>query len=150
LLRPNLLVIDDDRQIREMLHQLFEKEGYNVHAATGGNEGLQWMRQQTPEVVLLDLGMPELDGPATLKQIRKDWGNLPVIVYTADAESDLVKRALEFSPFILLAKPCPPAQLLETVRKLHLAGDPATRNQNRLRVETPREKNRRCFWAGGR
>jgi len=130
LLRANLLVVDDDPQMREMLRQLLEREGYNVDAAAGGGEALNSMRRQTPDVVLLDLAMPEPDGPATLKEVRKGWGNLPVIVHTGYADSDLVKRALEFSPFTLLVKPCPAAQLLETVRKILRTGDTSIWKKN--------------------
>ena len=143
LLRANLLVIDDDPQIRGMLVELLERHGYNVHAAADGSEGLDWMRRQTPDVVLLDLAMPELDGAATLKEIRKDWGSLPVIVYTGYAESDLVKRALAFSPFTLLAKPCPAAQLLETVHKVQRSGDTTLWKKNHFGLPKPRVKRPR-------
>jgi signal transduction histidine kinase len=143
MLRANLLVIDDDPQMREMLQELLERDGYNVHAAAGGSEALDWMRRQTPDVVLLDLSMPELDGPATLKEIRNGWGSVPVIVYTGYAESDLVKRALAFSPFTLLAKPCPAAQLLETVRKVQRAGDTTTWKKNHFGLLKPRVKRPR-------
>ena len=143
LLRANLLLIDDDPQMREVLHELLERHGYNVHTAAGGREALEWMRQQTPDLVLLDLAMPDLDGPATLKEIKKHWAGVPVIIYTGYAESDLVKQALAFSPFTLLAKPCPPAQLLETLHKVQRAGDTATWKRNHFGLMKPRLKKPR-------
>ena len=122
-LRSNVLVIDDDPDMLDMLRQLLWAEQYNVRTAHGGEEGLAEMRRQTPDIVLLDLAMPELTGSATLKEIRKNWGQLPVIVHTAFADSDLMKQALAFSPFTLLAKPCTPEQILETVRKVQRSGD---------------------------
>lgn len=140
LLRANLLLIDDDPQMREMLHELLERHGYNVHPAAGGREALEWMRHQTPDLVLLDLAMPDLDGPATLKEIKKNWAGVPVIIYTGYAESDLVKQALAFSPFTLLAKPCPAAQLLETLHKVQRAGDTTTWKRNHFGLMKPRLK----------
>jgi CheY-like chemotaxis protein/nitrogen-specific signal transduction histidine kinase len=143
LLRANLLVVDDDPLIRETLRELLERDGYNVHTAAGGREALDWMRGQVPDVVLLDLAMPGVDGPATLQEIRKNWGSLPVIVHTGYAESDLVKQALAFSPFTLLTKPCPGSQLLDTVRKVHRAGDTAIWKKNHFGLPKPRLKRPR-------
>ncbi len=67
--------------------------------------------------------MPELNGAATLKEIRKDWGQIPVILHTAFADGELMKQAMAFSPFTLLAKPCSSEQILETVRKVQRSGD---------------------------
>jgi CheY-like chemotaxis protein len=123
LLRSNVLIIDDDPDLLDLLRQILVAEQYNVRTARDGREGLAEMRRQTPDVVLLDLAMPELTGAATLKEIRKDCGDVPVILHTAFADGELVKQALAFSPFTLLAKPCSPAQILETVRKVQRSGD---------------------------
>ena len=137
LLQANLLVIDDDPAMRDMLRQLLTAEPYNVRTACDGIEGLQEMRRQVPDIVLLDLAMPNLDGPATLKEIRKDWGQIPVIVHTAFADSDRMKQALAYSPFTLLAKPCPADQVLETVRKVQRSGDTAFWKRNHFGLEKP-------------
>jgi PAS domain S-box-containing protein len=123
LLRSNVLIIDDDPDLLDILRQILAAEQYNVRTARDGREGLAEMRRQTPDVVLLDLAMPELTGAATLKEIRKDWDEVPVILHTAFADGELMKQALAFSPFTLLAKPCSPAQILETVRKVQRSGD---------------------------
>jgi two-component system response regulator YesN len=86
--------------------------------ASNGEEGLQLLEECDPMVVIIDLQMPGLDGADVLKEIRQRYGELPVIVHTGDPEGDLMARALEFSPFTVLAKPCPPHRLLETVRRL--------------------------------
>lgn len=140
LLRSHLLIIDDDREMLDTLGDVLGREGYQVRTANGGTEGLELMRQQTPDIVLLDLAMPELDGAATLKEIRKDWGAIPVIVHTGYADSTLMKQALAFSPFTLLAKPCSADQLLETVRKVQRAGDTAIWKKNHYGLQKPRAK----------
>src|SRR5207302_6075249 len=79
LLRANVLVIDDDPDMLEMLRHLLIAEQYNVRIARDGHEGLTEIRRQTPDLVLLDLAMPEMNGAATLKEIRNEWGQIPVI-----------------------------------------------------------------------
>jgi len=140
MLQSNLLVIDDDPDVLDMLRQLLAAEQYNVRTARDGREGLQEMRLQAPDIVLLDLKMPNLSGPATLKEIRKDWGQIPVIVHTAFADGELMKQALAFSPFTLLAKPCPAEQVLETVRKIQRAGDTAIWKRNHYGLPRPSMK----------
>jgi CheY-like chemotaxis protein/nitrogen-specific signal transduction histidine kinase len=138
LLQSNLLVIDDDADIREMLRELLMAERYNVRTARNGKEGLQEMQRQVPDIVLLDLKMPDLDGPATLKEIRKNWGFIPVIVHTGFTDSELMKQALAFSPFTLLAKPCAADQVLETVRKVQQSEDTAIWRKNHFGLQKPR------------
>ena len=91
---------------------------FQVSTATGGIEALELMRQQARDIVLLDLEMPDLDGAATLKEIPEHWGLLPVIIQTGYPEGELMFRALEFSPFTLLSKPCSIERLVATVRGL--------------------------------
>ena len=137
LLRAEVLVVDDDPDLREMLRQLLVAEQYNVRTARNGREGLQEMRRQAPDIVLLDLAMPELTGAAALKEIRKDWGQIPVILHTAFADGELMKQALTSSPFTLLAKPCSPEQILETVRKVQRSGDTEIWKKNHFGLERP-------------
>jgi CheY-like chemotaxis protein len=114
----HILIVDDDSEVREALRLLLEGGGFDVVTVAGGSEALQQMGQKTPNVVVLDLKMVGLDGPSTLKEIRKTLGPIPVIVHTGYPDSDLMQRALESSPFTLLAKPCPPKRFVETVRRI--------------------------------
>jgi len=138
LLQSNLLIIDDDADTLAMLHDLLTAEHYNVRTARDGIEGLQEMHHHVPDIVLLDLSMPEFDGPATLKEIRKNWGSIPVIVHTGFSDGDLMKQALAFSPFTLLAKPCSADQVLETVRKIQHSEDTAIWKRNHYGLQKPR------------
>jgi PAS domain S-box-containing protein len=114
----HVLVVDDDGDVCEALRRVLEDNGFNVAVAAGGSEALQLLGQKTPDVVVLDLMMAGLDGPSTLKEIRKNLGSIPVILYTGYPDGDLMQRALESSPFTLLAKPCPPQRFVETVRQI--------------------------------
>jgi PAS domain S-box-containing protein len=129
-LRPKVLVIDDDTDIIEMTRNTLEEE-YNVRCVQDGAEGLNELRRQLPDVVLLDLSMPNMDGVATLKQIRKNWDAIPVIVHTAYSNGEIMKQAMEFSPFTLLSKPSSVGQLRETVRNVLRSMETTIWNRNR-------------------
>jgi PAS domain S-box-containing protein len=83
--RGRLLVVDDDSQVVDLVRQLLEGEPYEVMTAVDGQEALEAIRQQQPDIVLLDLLMPRLDGFAFLETLRQDprYHQLPVIVLTA-------------------------------------------------------------------
>jgi PAS domain S-box-containing protein len=138
LLRPNLLVIEDDPDLRQMLQDLLASDHYNVRTARDGAEGLEELRRQIPDIVLLDMKMPNLDGPSTLKEIRKHWGPIPVIVHAGFTDGELVKQALAFSPLTLLAKPCSPHQILETVRKVQQSEDTSVWRQHHIGLQKVR------------
>jgi two-component system nitrogen regulation response regulator NtrX len=98
---------------------------------------LQEMQRQVPDLVLLDLAMPNMNGADTLKEIRKEWGPMPIILHTGFADGDLMKQALAFSPFTLLAKPCPANQVLETVRKVQRSADTTLWKKNHYGLQRP-------------
>ena len=83
--RGRLLVVDDDPQVVDLVRQLLEGEPYEVMAAADGQEALEAISQQRPDIVLLDLLMPRLDGFAVIEHLRQDpqYRQLPVIVLTA-------------------------------------------------------------------
>jgi CheY-like chemotaxis protein len=98
-----ILVIDDQPNVRALLEMLLRPQGFDVIFAENGWKGLQLYRQEHPDVILLDLNMPGLDGVTVLKQIRSVDLKQPVIVLTGDStyETDRQVRALGVSGFIL-------------------------------------------------
>lgn len=144
----NVLVIDDDPDLLEMIELLLVSEQYEVRTARDGEEGLRLMQRQATDLVILDLQMPRLNGPQTLRAIRQSWGTMPVILHTAFAEGDLMKEALAYSPFTLLAKPSSTDQILHTVRKSCRSNDTEIWKRDRLpavgsaaEADTGRETN---------
>lgn len=137
-LQTSLLVIDDDPHILDMVRELLGAEHFHVRTARDGEEGLAEIRRQVPDIILLDLAMPNMDGAATLRAIREHWGPLPVILHTGFADSEIVKEAVLFSPFTLLAKPSTAAQIIETVRKVQRSGDTTTWQKNHFGLQKPR------------
>jgi DNA-binding NarL/FixJ family response regulator len=66
----------------------------------------------------MDLEMPGMDGSVALEEIRKCWGPVPVILHTGHVSGELIHRAMQYAPSIVLAKPCPMERLVETVRAM--------------------------------
>jgi DNA-binding response OmpR family regulator len=98
-----ILIIDDEPNVRALLDMRLRHEGYDVFFADNGRRGLELYRQEHPDVIVLDLRMPELDGVAVLKEIRRVDLNQPVIVLTGDTTPEVERqvRALGVSEFII-------------------------------------------------
>jgi two-component system KDP operon response regulator KdpE len=109
------LVIDDEPQIRRLLRVTLEANGYRVFDAATGNDGLAQAAQRRPDVVLLDLGLPDLEGVAVLKRLR-EWSKVPVIILSVlDREDDKV-AALDAGADDYVTKPFNSAELLARLR----------------------------------
>jgi DNA-binding NtrC family response regulator len=122
-LQANLLIIGDNPETLKRLQTLLAAEQYNVRIAPDGPKALAELRRAPPDVVMLDLAAPNINGPTNLKEIRKTWGEVPVILHTAFSDLDRLRDALQFSPFTLLAKPCTTDQILKTIREAQRSGD---------------------------
>lgn len=108
---PVALIIDDEVQIRRLLRMALESKGYKVHEAETGQLGLQEAVFHRPDVILLDLGLPDMDGVAVLKSLR-EWSDVPVLILSVrDAEAIKV-AALEAGADDYLTKPFGTAELL--------------------------------------
>jgi len=103
-----LLVVDDDRDIVEVLKKRLLQEGYEVAVAFDGEEALLKLKEENPDVVLLDLMMPKLNGFEVLKEIREKYQDKwrPVIIISAKTELDSVKSCYNLEADHYLTKPC--------------------------------------------
>ena len=110
----NILIVDDEQSIREFLRRTLETEGLRVTTASRGVEALECIRREVPEMVFLDLKLPDMDGSAVLKEIRENYGHVPVVIFTGYPDSELMEQALRYSPVTILAKPASTEQILET------------------------------------
>jgi DNA-binding response OmpR family regulator/signal transduction histidine kinase len=109
------LVIDDEPQIRRLLRVTLEANGYRVFDAATGQEGIVQAAQRQPEVILLDLGLPDLDGVSVLKRLR-EWCQVPVIILTVrDREADKI-AALDHGADDYVTKPFSTGELLARLR----------------------------------
>jgi DNA-binding response OmpR family regulator len=104
---PTILVVDDTALARESVSKLLEYEGFKTIRACNGKEGFATLYEKTPDLILLDLMMPEMDGITFLKALRRStlWKDLPVIVLTgASDDNQLVSRAWELKVKELIPK----------------------------------------------
>lgn len=101
--KKKILVIDDEADFLEMIKIRLEANNYEVITAPNGKEGLEKVKQEKPDAVLLDILMPELDGLRVLRRIRRDNKNLPVFIITAFSNEERFKLAndLKASGFIV-------------------------------------------------
>lgn len=92
-LPKQILVVDDQFGIRVLLREVLEREGYTVHLAAGGTEALSLLQRHAPDLVLLDMKIPGMDGLEILARVRRLVPTQRVIMMTAYGELDLVKEA---------------------------------------------------------
>lgn len=122
-MKPTALIIDDEVQIRRMLHVALEGAGYITREAENGGLGLQAVATLRPDVVLLDLGLPDLDGLTVLRRLR-EWSQTPVVVLTVrDSEEDKVS-ALDAGADDYVTKPFSTAELLARLRAAQRRAQP--------------------------
>lgn len=119
--KNKILVIDDDVTIREMLELMLEDK-YDVRLAAGGVEGLDMIQKDKPDLVLLDVMMPDRTGFEVLAEIRKTWSPvfLPVIMVTANDELDDITLALNSGADDYLIKPIDFTLAFKRIEKLVL------------------------------
>ena len=112
---PIALVIDDEPQMRRLLRVTLEANGYRVFDSATGDDGIVEAAQRRPDVVLLDLGLPDLDGVTVLKRLR-EWSHVPVIVLSVrDREDDKI-AALDNGADDYVTKPFNSGELLARMR----------------------------------
>ncbi len=112
---PTALVIDDEPQIRRLLRVTLEANGYRVFDASTGQEGIAHAAQRRPDVVLLDLGLPDLDGVEVVKRLR-EWSRIPVIILSVrDGEDDKV-ASVDSGADDYVTKPFSAVELLARIR----------------------------------
>lgn len=110
-----ILVIDDEVAIRRLLHHSLSGEAYELIEASSGAEGLHLLATKNPDLLLLDLGLPDTDGLDVLKQLR-DWSEVPVVVLSARDQEQQKVAALDAGADDYLTKPFGVEELLARIR----------------------------------
>lgn len=119
------LIIDDEIQIRRLLRLALESRGYTVREAENGALGLQEAAFQRPDVVLLDLGLPDMDGLEVLKRLR-EWSSVPVLILSVRDHEAVKVAALEDGADDYVTKPFSTAELvarLAVIQRRHHAAE---------------------------
>jgi len=120
-----ILVCDDERHIVRLIQVNLEKQGYQVVTAYDGKEGLEKIRSERPNLVVLDVMMPYMDGFEVLKNLRRDveFENLPVIMLTAKAQDKDVFEGYHYGADMYLTKPFNPNELVTFVKRIAEGGN---------------------------
>jgi DNA-binding response OmpR family regulator len=115
-----LLVVDDDKDIVETLKNRLLREGYEVEVAYDGEEALAKTRETNPDVILLDLMLPKLNGFEVLKEIREKYSEKwkPVIIISAKGDLETTKQCYSLEADHYLPKPCSIEQILRGIKTM--------------------------------
>jgi DNA-binding response OmpR family regulator len=112
-----VLVIDDDFDIQALLTLILSRAGFDVRTVDNGKEALRWMSEIQPDIVLLDVMMPEMDGWETCRRIR-NTSQIPIIFLTVRGRRRDVVRGLRLGANDYVCKPFIPSDLVSRVRQL--------------------------------
>ena len=112
---PLLLVVEDDTQMRKFLRASLSSHGYRLVEAVNGSEGLTQAASYNPDLILLDLGLPDMDGLLVTKRLR-EWASAPIIVISARGQEDDKINALDAGADDYLTKPFGTGELLARIR----------------------------------
>jgi excisionase family DNA binding protein len=117
---PVVLVVDDDDGVRSVVRANLELEGYAVREAASANEGLAALEEDPPDLILLDVMMPEVDGWEMLRQIQERFGAgaVPVIVFSGQLEEQAVSQATSRGARGFLGKPFDLQQLVDQAKQI--------------------------------
>lgn len=100
-----ILIVDDQKGVRRLLEELFKKEGWDVYVAADGLEAISRVDEIFPDIVLMDMKMPNLNGLEASEQILSAHEHMRIIMMTAYGEMDVVKKALEAGVKRCITKP---------------------------------------------
>lgn len=112
-----ILIMDDAAFSRRMIRKALQAEGYEILEATGGREGLEMVRTYTPDCILLDLLMPDMDGFAFLRALHEQGLKTPTIIVSADIQKSSRSLGFELGAAEFINKPVKEDELRNAVRK---------------------------------
>lgn len=123
-----VLIIDDEASIRQSLLGALKDEGYKVITASSGKEGLDLIRADRPDVVLLDIWMPEMDGIETLRQIKSEWSDQVVIMMSGHGSIETAVKSTKLGAFDFVEKPLSLERIIVLLQNVSSMQDLAREN----------------------
>ena len=115
---PLVLVVDDDARLREFIRVNLELEGYAVREAESAESGLAAIEDQAPDLVLLDVMMPNVNGWEMLQRMQERHGSIPVIMFSGKVDEQSLSAAADRGARGFVGKPFDPQQLIERAKQL--------------------------------
>ena len=113
-----ILIIDDDITALDLIDLLFEEKGFEVVRRPDGVSALACVEDINPEVILIDLMMPQMNGQECVRQIRAKGLTVPIVAFTALDDPEIHQEALDAGCNMVLTKPCKPKQLIQHVQDM--------------------------------
>ena len=115
---PKILIIDDDMTALDIVDLLFEDRGFEVVRRADGQSAEDTVLEVQPDVILVDLMMPQMNGQETVRLIRQKGIGIPIVAFTAIDDPEVHQEAREAGCNLVLTKPCKPIKLVEHIQKL--------------------------------
>ena len=115
---PFILIVDDEPDIRELIQDILNDEGYRCLTAADGNQAREVMAQSQPDLVLLDIWMPDIDGISLLKEFKSTHANMPVIMISGHGNIETAIEATKLGAADFIEKPLATAKLLHTIKNI--------------------------------
>ena len=117
---PVVLLVDDDERMRELLRIELEREGYDVHEAGSADEGLAAIEERKPELVLLDVMMPHVDGWEMLRRVQERYGAgaIPVLMFSGQVDEEARRQAASSGAHGFIGKPFELDELVEQTKSI--------------------------------
>jgi two-component system, response regulator, stage 0 sporulation protein F len=112
-----VLIVDDQYGIRILLNEVLQKEGYDTYQAANGLQALEIVQENVPDLILLDMKIPGMDGIEILKRVKALYPNMKVIIMTAYGELDMIQEAMDLGAITHFAKPFDIVDIREAVKK---------------------------------
>ena len=112
-----ILVVDDDRIVLDSCRRILEPEGFKVTIIPSANKALVLMNEDSFEIMLLDVKMPERDGLSLLEEVRNKWPDIPIIVMSGYPVPETIAEAMKLGASGFINKPFTPDELLGSVRR---------------------------------
>lgn len=104
-MKGKILIVDDQKGVRRLLEELFKKEGWDVKVASDGQEAINKVEEGLPDIILMDVKMPNMNGLEASQIILQAHSRVPIIMMTAYGEIEVVKKALEAGVRKCITKP---------------------------------------------
>jgi len=113
----NILVVDDDAIVIKSCRRILESEGYEVSTAPGADQALEMMRTSDYDLLLIDVKMPKRDGMYLMREIKKNWPEIPTIIMTGYPTSETIAEVLKLGATLFIPKPFRPDELIKSIRQ---------------------------------